>query len=366
MKNLTIMIKPASSLCNLRCKYCFYANISNLREVKNYGVMSIETLESLLRNIRKDIDSGDRIAFVFQGGEPTLAGLDWFQYFTAIVDRWKEIHVSYALQTNATLLDEQWCQFLKKYNFLVGVSWDILPECQNEARVDPSGKSTQKKVMESIALLNAWHIEYNILCTLTNFVARYPNQVWKQLVRHDIRYVQFTPCLDELDKPGESVYALSPKRFAFFYDRIFQLWYADFRKGKGRSVKLFDDIMNLMVCGVPSACGMDGQCSPQMIVEADGSVYPCDFYCMDEYKLGNLARTEIRQIYESEAMHSFLTRPHKMPASCRNCRFVRFCGGNCKRMQRQICYEENDSYCGYQDFLGRNMGSLRQIARMIR
>lgn len=365
MRNLTIMIKPASSLCNLRCKYCFYANLSSLRKVKSFGIMSNTTMENMIHNIFQNIDSGDKVSFVFQGGEPTLAGLSWFQSFVDLVNSWKGIHISYALQTNAVLLDEQWCRFLKKYNFLVGVSWDILPECQNEVRVDTSGKGTQKKVLESIALLNAWKIKYNVLCTLTNFVARYPNQVWKQLVKYDIRYIQFTPCLDDLDRPNEGDYALCPKRFASFYDQIFHLWEADVKKGKGRSVKLFDDIMNLMVYGVPSACGMDGKCNPQIVVEADGSVYPCDFFCVDEYKLGNLAQTGIRQIYESEAMRAFLTRPHQMPALCKNCRFARFCGGNCKRMQRQICCTEQDFFCGYQDFLNRNITSLQSIARML-
>jgi len=157
---------------------------------------------------------GDNITFAFQGGEPCMAGLNWFQNFISLVDGWKDIRIRYALQTNATLLNDAWCAFLKEHDFLVGVSWDILPECHDAARVDSAGNGTQCKVLDSIALLEKWHVEYNVLCTLTNSVARHPNQVWKQLVKYDIHFVQFTPCLDELGNSEKSPYALTPERFA--------------------------------------------------------------------------------------------------------------------------------------------------------
>ena len=196
MKQLSIMLKPASSLCNLRCRYCFYAEVADLRQVRSFGVMTPQTTRQILQNIRCDLSPGDRITFAFQGGEPTLAGLSYFQDFTAQVEQWEGIQVQYALQTNATLLDDAWCAFLKKYHFLVGVSWDILPQCHDEARVDASGAGTNRAVLNAIGLLNKWGVEYNVLCTLTNFIARHPNQVWNQLARQDIRFVQSTPCDD--------------------------------------------------------------------------------------------------------------------------------------------------------------------------
>ena len=228
MKQLSIMIKPASSLCNLRCKYCFYADIADLREVRSFGIMKQETTEAILANIKENLSAGDSVTFAFQGGEPTIAGLDYFRHFTSIVDTWTGIDVHYALQTNATLLNDEWWIFLKQYDFLLGVSWDILPECHDAARVDTAGAGTSKRVLDAIYLLNKHKVEYNVLCTLTNFVARHPGQVWKQLVKQDIRYIQFTPCLDELETTGESAYSLTPKRFASFYNQIFDLWYADF------------------------------------------------------------------------------------------------------------------------------------------
>lgn len=366
MKQLSIMIKPASALCNLRCKYCFYADVADLREVRSFGIMKPETTEVILDNIKESLVAGDRITFAFQGGEPTIAGLDYFRHFTSIVDTWKGIDVHYALQTNATLLDDQWCEFLKKYNFLLGVSWDILADCHDAARVDGAGEGTSKKVLDAIYLLNRHKVEYNVLCTLTNFVARHPNQVWKQLLKHDIRYVQFTPCLDELEAEGQSEYALSPKRFASFYNQIFDLWYVDFRAGKYRSVKLFDDIVNLLGFGIPSACGINGHCSPQIVVESNGSVYPCDFYCVDEYMLGNLTELPLKQIFESPKNREFAMRPHRRPDLCQSCEFARFCGGYCKRMQRQVCCGPEDRFCGYQNFLRTHAKEFEEIALMER
>lgn len=362
MKQLSVMIKPASALCNLRCKYCFYADIADLREVRSFGIMKPETTEVILANIQKSLRAGDSITIAFQGGEPTIAGLDYFRHFTSIVDTWTGIDVHYALQTNATLLNDEWCAFLKKYDFLLGVSWDVLPDCHDAARVDAAGEGTSKRVLDAIYLLNEHKVEYNVLCTLTNFVARHPNQVWKQLVKHDIRYVQFTPCLDDLEATGESAYALTPKRFASFYNQIFDLWYADFRAGKYRSVKLFDDIVNLLAFGIPSACGINGHCSPQIVVESNGNVYPCDFYCVDEYLLGNLSEQPLKEIYESPKNRAFASRPHQHPKLCATCEFSRFCGGYCKRMQKQVCCSPEDNFCGYQNFLRTHANEFEQIA----
>lgn len=362
MKQLSIMLKSASSLCNLRCKYCFYADVADVRQVRSFGIMSPETTRAILKNIRSLLEPGDAVTFAFQGGEPTLAGLEYFERFTGIVDSWKDIRVSYAIQTNGMLLDDQWCDFLKKYNFLVGISWDLLPDCHDSVRVDARGEGTARRVLEAVALLERRGLEYNVLCTLTNFVARHPGRVWKQLKKYNIRYVQFTPCLDELERPGESIYALTPERFASFYRQLFTLWYADLRAGNYRSVKLFDDIVNLLAYGTPTACGMDGHCRPQIVVEADGSVYPCDFYCVDDYRLGNLTQCDLGQIFASPQMAAFALRAHEKPGLCGSCEFARFCGGYCKRMQRQVCCAPGEDFCGYRQLLREHGEAFGQIA----
>lgn len=363
MKQLSIMIKPSSSLCNLRCKYCFYADLAGIRENVSYGFMAYETAERMLENIRRDLSPGDRVTFAFQGGEPTLSGLPFFRHFTGLVARWDPaIRVSYSIQTNATLLNEEWCRFLAEHRFLVGVSLDMLPESHNAVRVDAGGSGTYGQVRQAIALLEKHRVEYNVLCTLTNEIARYPKRVWSQLCKLDIRYVQFTPCLDELEKPGESIFALTPRRFSSFYKGLFPLWLEALQKGNYRSIKFFDDVVNLMAFGIPTACGINGVCQPQVVIEADGSVYPCDFYCLDCYSMGNITKNRLSDMQESPGRIAFLNRGHRIPKLCGSCRYARLCGGNCKRMQRQICCGEADDYCGYRDFLDSCGGALQQIA----
>ncbi len=363
MKNLNIMIKPASSLCNLRCKYCFYADVSKMREVASRGVMTEETVEKILSNIERDLSSGDTVHFAFQGGEPTLAGLPFFEDFVRRIKNWSSnIRVFYALQTNGILLNEDWCQFLKENHFLVGVSLDVLQEYHDAARVDMNGKGSYQAVLEKLRLLQQHQVDYNILCTLTNSVARHPKQVWNWLKKNNIEYVQFTPCLGELEQKDQSPYALTPKRFASFYIQLFQDWYEDYRKGNYRSIKFFDDAVNLLMYGKPTSCGMNGPCQPQLVVEADGSTYPCDFYCLDEYRLGNLTEKSPLELLRGESVGEFLSRPHIQPELCKDCRYRKFCGGNCKRMQSEICCSAGDNYCGYWDFLEQCGRTLLEIA----
>lgn len=366
MKNLTIMIKPASSLCNLRCRYCFYADIANLRDVKSYGIMPEEKMGKMLQKLETQLSSGDRITFAFQGGEPTLAGLGWFQRFTEITGLWdSRITISYVLQTNATMLDEDWCRYLAAHRYLVGVSLDILPQCHDDVRVDPSGDGTYRRCLQAIERLNTFHVEYNVLCTLTRQVAKHPQRIWKELKQRNIRYVQFTPCLDALDAPGQSPYALTPDRFAQFYNQLFPLWLADFQKGEYRSVKLFDDVVNLMAYGMPTACGIQGRCQPQLVVEADGSVFPCDFYCLDEYRIGSILEHSLEELLLA-ARSSPAHKREPLPPLCAACPYLEFCGGNCKRMRREITCTEHSRACGYRQFLDAAGPALQRIAQQQR
>lgn len=362
MKHLSVMIKPASSLCNLRCRYCFYADLAAMREVPSFGIMSRKTLEGILSNIRQELNPGDHITFAFQGGEPTLAGLEYFRDFTRITDEWKDVTVNLALQTNGILLDDRWAEYLRAHRYLVGISYDILPKDHDACRVDSGGEGTGNRVLQAIRLLERHRVDYNVLCTLTSQIARHPALVWKQILSLDLKYVQFTPCLDELDSPGTSVYALTPQRFARFYNQLFPMWLEAYRRGEYRSIKFFDDVVNLIHYGVPTACGMNGTCQPQIVVEADGSTYPCDFYCLDQWRLGNLGEEPLRKILASPQYVAFREREHIRPRLCGTCPYLRFCGGNCKRMQAQICCSGEDTFCGYRAFLDENRNALTQIA----
>lgn len=365
MKHISIMIKPASSLCNMRCKYCFYENVKNLREVKSFGIMKDETMISMLKNIEKDLVDGDNITFAFQGGEPMLAGLDYFKNFVYEVSKFKKkVNVSYALQTNAMNIDIEWGKFLYENNFLLGISLDLLKKNHDDVRVDYKNQGTWETVINSMKILDECNVEYNVLCTLTNDIARYPKKVWNQIISLDIKYVQFTPCLGELNSDVKSKYAITPNRFASFYIEIFQLWLKDFQENKYRSIKLFDDIVNMLGFGMITACGLNGKCSPHIIVEADGSVYPCDFYCLDEYKIGNITEKTINELLE-DSINSACKTTEKLPEMCHKCNYFRICGGNCKRMRKEICFDKTQNYCGYANFLNRTIKNFITIAQNV-
>ena len=368
MKNLTVMLKPASSACNLRCRYCFYADVSRSRSQYSYGMMSEDTADALLKNIFSFLEAGDSLCLSFQGGEPTLAGLDFFRRFVDIAAQKNAsigVRLTWALQTNGLLIDEDWCAFLREHRFLVGLSMDASPELHDRNRIDAAGKGTWRRVRQTRRLLEKHGIEYNVLAVLTSEMARHSRQVWDFIQRENIEYLQLIPCLGELDAETRSPYALTPKRFASFYTQLFSCWLEAYQKGAYRSVKLFDDLVNLLAAGIQSACGMTGECVPQLVVEADGSVYPCDFYMTDEYRLGNLAEQALSEIFASPAREAFCRRAHRQPRLCADCRYRSICGGGCKRMQQEVCCSENDDTCGYQDFLDRCLPGLQRIAAAV-
>lgn len=365
MKTLNVMLKPASSLCNMRCRYCFYADEAARRATASFGIMSEETAEALVRRVFELLSPGDAVQYIFQGGEPTLAGLDFFHRFTEMATARGDIRVSFSLQTNGLLLDEAWCDLFLKHRFLLGVSLDLLPEAHDAARRDASGAGTYARVTAALSLLKARGVPFNVLCTLTSKVARHPKQVWQRILHLGLDYVQFTPCLDAVEGaccPD----ALTPALFASFYTALFQLWYADYKKGGRRSVKLFDDVVNLAVLGRPTACGMDGVCRPQLVIEADGSAYPCDFYCTDDYRLGNVLEDALSGLMASAVWSNFATRQKEMPALCQGCRYARFCGGGCPRMQREVYICANGTACGYQQFLNGCGETLFHLAEEVK
>lgn len=362
MKHISVLVKPASSLCNIRCKYCFYANVSSLREVRSFGKMKTDTLEKMIENIYVDLEDGDELTVAFQGGEPTLAGLSYFKKVVETVQlQGKKVTVHYAIQTNGTMINDRWCQFLAENNFLVGLSIDGRSDSHNSNRVDAKGKGTFARVIDTKKLFDAYKIEYNVLCVLTNQLARSPKKVFDFLVENQIKYVQFIPCLDELDADEKSYYALTPERFASFYQGIFPLWLKEYQRGNYISVKLFDDVYHLFSRGIVGACGMLGNCQVQYVIEADGSVYPCDFYVLDEYRMGYITDSTLRELFEQPIAKEFLCEKSEVSQTCLSCSFRKACNGGCKRMKEAVYVNKKDDFCGYQEVLKQVVNPLMAL-----
>ncbi|MDQ0222594.1 radical SAM/SPASM domain-containing protein [Streptococcus moroccensis] len=365
MKHISILVKPASSLCNLRCKYCFYADVTSLRDVKSYGNMSFETAEKMINNVFRDLDDGDNLTIAFQGGEPTLAGLKYFKHIVECVkNQRKEVQVHYAIQTNGTIINKYWCEFLKENQFLVGLSIDGLPMYHDLNRLDTRGRGTFHRVKETKKLLDAYDIEYNILCVLTEALSYHAEEVFDFVRQEHIRYIQFIPCLDDMNASERGEYALTPQGFARFYKKILPLWIDELDNSNYISIKLFDDVINLLVNHQVTACGMLGNCQVQYVIEGDGSVYPCDFYALDEYRLGYIQEMGLREMFLSKIAKKFLcSRPiSAVPSKCSECPFVKMCRGGCKRMKDTMYVDEEMDFCGYQTFL---RGFVPQISLIL-
>jgi len=368
MKHLSVLIKPASAACNLRCKYCFYANVSSLREVCSFGNMKADVMENMIDQLYQDLEAGDHMTFAFQGGEPTLAGLTYFKNFINYVKAQNShVKVHYALQTNGTLIDEQWCQFLKENQFLVGLSVDGNIKFHNDNRPDARGKGSYRKVMATKRLFDQYQIDYNVLCVLTNQNARHPQKIFKFLLSENLHYIQFIPCLDDLDTKESAFYALQPQRFASFYKQFFELWKKEFGLGNYISVNLFDNLVNLLARGRVGSCGLLGRCQPQYVIESNGNVYPCDFYVLDEYCLGNITEKSLTELFQNATMKKFLNCGRdEISPYCQKCSFFNMCGGGCKRMKNAMYLNKAETYCGYQDFLNTHYYSLKEISRFYR
>lgn len=352
MKQISVLIKPASSLCNLRCSYCFYANISSLREVVSYGKMSEEVMKVMIDNIFVDLEDSDQLTIAFQGGEPTLAGLKYFKSFVEYMNQQeKKVVIDYRIQTNGVVINDRWCQFLKENNFLVGLSIDGHPIYHDMHRLDVKGRGTFNRVLITKNLFDKYQIDYNILCVLTTPLAKEAKVVYEFLKQEKINYVQFIPCLDDFGSETENDYALKPESFFKFYKELFELWLKDLRSGKQISIKLFDDILNLLVAKRITACGILGDCAIQYIIEADGSVYPCDFYVLDELKMGYIQNKTLKELFEQDISKKFVCQKPALAEYCKTCPFLNICRGGCKRMKDSMYLNKESDFCGYQKFL---------------
>jgi len=333
MKYINFLIKPASSLCNMRCHYCFYEDIAEKRSCKSMGIMSNETADILIASAFRSAERGTTVSFAFQGGEPTLAGLDYFRHFTQTAKSLCPPNVSlcFSIQTNGILIDEDWVKLFKEHDFLVGLSLDGTKDLHDLNRVDAAGKGTWTKLCRGLSLMQSHKVRVNILCVVTNQCARHPGKVYSSLKKLGVKYMQFIPCMDPSEEErGTECYSLQPDRYGDFLCQLFDLWYLDWEKGNYHSVRLFDDYVNMIIDGHPGTCATCGRCGSYFVVEGDGSIYPCDFYVLDLWNTGQLGENSLEQIAESEVSRKFLLWGQDKPGECQACRWRALCNGGCK------------------------------------
>ena len=328
MPPVHVMIKPVSGACNMRCRYCFYCDEMAQRQNAVLPPMTLETLENVVR--RTLIYADDAVTFAFQGGEPTLAGLPFYEAFVCFVKKYNARHlpVQYALQTNGYDLSDEMIAFFAKHHFLLGVSLDGVRLTHDALRPDHQNRPTHDRVLAAIERLKKAGAEYNVLCVVNAQVAAHAREVYEALAPHT--YIQFIPCLDGLDGSRRE-YALDEESYLSFLKTTFELYERDFRNGHPVSIRYFDNWLQMMLGMPPESCSMRGVCSLQTIVESDGTVYPCDFYALDEWNMGNLNEKPLRRIMKSEAGKRFIEPSLAVPEACRNCRWHSLCRNGCRR-----------------------------------
>lgn len=334
MPAASILIKPASANCNMDCKYCFYKCLSSHREEYSKGFMQEETLETLVREAIAYADGS--LTFAFQGGEPTLAGLDFFQKAVELQQKYnnKKLQIENTIQTNGLLIDEKWARFLGEHRFLVGLSLDGPKKMHDRYRKDAGGQDTFARIMHSVQLLEQYQVDYNVVTVVTNDTAKQASFLYKFWKRNHYPFVQFIPCMDEIKRQDgtqeRSIYAVEPEQYGKFLCELFDLWYADFVAGETMDIRMFSNLAQ-MAAGYPAEeCGMNGCCNCYFVVEGDGSVYPCDFYCMDEWKLGTVNDGFV-QMKTSEKAKAFVEASRPVCAACQECPYFSLCRGGCRR-----------------------------------
>lgn len=370
MPPLNILIKPVSSACNLRCQYCFYHDVAENRSQSDYGIMTVETLEVI---VRKALEYGDSyVGFAFQGGEPTAAGLDFYRRLLELEAKYnrKRLRIGNAIQTNGMLVDDNWARFLGENRFLVGLSLDGPKAIHDFNRVDSRGNGSFNRVMKTVNLFDQYHVEYNILTVISKLVARHIEQVYRFFTKQGFNYLQFIPCLDGLgEEPGRNPYSITPQMYGDCLKRLFDLWYRDFLDDRRISIRMFDNILQILLGMQPESCDMNGYCTANIVVEADGSVYPCDFYVIDQWKTGNIHDREIWELLRGETAKAFMGVSYAIAHQCGRCEYFGVCRGGCRRHYEPIdgAITGENYFCpAYREFYQYTLPRFYEIANRIK
>ncbi len=369
MDALSILIKPASGSCNMHCTYCFYVDVASARVLPNRGIMEVDTLDAIVRKAFEEAEHF--VSFGFQGGEPLLAGLDFYQAFIDLQKRYNTQHIetAFSIQTNGSLINEAWAQFFAEFGFLVGLSIDGKKEMHDSLRPSASGEGSFDQCMKAAELLNNAGADFNVLTVLTRQVAEAPDELWQFYHENDFRFVQLIACLDGLEEEhGSNPFSLDDKLYGQFLCRFFDLWYEAFIKDDYISVRAFDNWIQMLMGRPPENCGMAGRCAAYPVIEADGLVYPCDFYVLDHYKIGDVCTDSFETMLSSPSTQEFIEVSVELQDACQECEYHFICRSGCRRDREPIKegVASLNYYCeGYKMFFAHALPRMQGIAQNI-
>ena len=360
MRDLSVLIKPASGLCNLRCKYCFYNSTIDSRSDGMRDIMEHSVLEIIVRRAMEEAHRS--VSFIFQGGEPLIAGIEYYRAFAGLIRRHntKKLKLNLSIQTNGLLIDDAFAELFRKNDFLVGLSLDGYADINDLYRTDGQKKGSYTRIMRAANVLNRHQVQYNILCTVTNATARHADKLWSFYIKNGYSYLQFTPCISSADT-GDTEF-LSAESYASFYKRIFELWYDDLLRGRYISIRHIDNLVRAYMGHPPEICSMQGHCSCQFAIESDGSCYPCDFYMTDDRLLGNIAQMGFAELQSSQSARDFIESSRHDRGECSQCHWSRLCAGGCIREHTAGKYK----FCeANREYFAHISDKLPQVARIV-
>lgn len=341
MTGCHVMAKPAGSRCNLRCRYCFYL------DKPQYAMMDDATLTLFIRQ-QIAAQPGEDVQFAWQGGEPTLCGLDFFHRVVELQQQYghgKRIHN--ALQTNGILLNDAWCRFLKEHDWLVGISLDGPPELHDRYRQSRSGRPTHHQVMAAIERLRRHGVAFNLLTVINRHNSQQPQQLYRYLRQLGTPFIQFIP-LFELDAEQQpDALSVTAKGWGDFLRAVFTVWV---REDVGRVyVQLFDSTLGVWSGYPAQMCSLGETCGHAFALEANGDVYQCDHYVTPEHRLGNLHQTTLTDLNRSPDAITFgEMKKSTLPEACQRCPALRLCNGDCPK--HRLANGRSALCEGYQDF----------------
>lgn len=355
-----LLIKPVGADCNMRCAYCFYLRAEKLYPEPGRHCMAPEVLEYLVRELLSY--RFPETVFSWQGGEPTLAGLDFFERAVALEQQYGAPGqaVGNAFQTNGVLIDDAWCRLFSRYKFLIGLSMDGPQAIHDHHRKNAAGVGSWERTMAAAERMRAHGVEFNILCVVNRENVRLGADLVRWFVQQGFFHVQLIPCVER-----DSPFNVPPAEYGDFLCDAFDYWS---KEGLGRvSIREFDSLLAARA-GQPGAmCTFADRCNAYIVIEHDGGVYPCDFFVYDEWRLGNALDAPLHTFLEHLRYKEFAYQKDKV-AACRGCPWRALCHGGCQKDRMAVgTTGDRTPLCGaYKRFFAHAAPRLNALAKRVR
>lgn len=390
---LYVMLKPAGALCNLACDYCYYLEKAKLYQESPKHVMSDELLEKFIEEYINS-QTMQEVLFTWHGGETMMRPLSFYRKALALQKKYaKGRQISNCLQTNGTLLTDEWCRFFHDNQWLVGISIDGPQEFHDEYRRNRQGRPSFVKVMQGINLLKKHNVEWNAMAVVNDYNADYPLEFYHFFKELDCHYIQFAPiveriaphadgrrlaAVDEESKEGLADFSITPRQWGNFLCSIFDEWV---RQDVGNYyIQLFDSTLANWVGEQPGICTLAKTCGHAGVMEFNGDVYSCDHFVFPQYKLGNIYSNTLAEMMYGERQQKFGQAKYTaLPAQCKKCPYLFACNGECPKNRfckttdgepglNYLCqgyYRFFDHAAPYMDFMKRELQANRAPANVM-